>query len=186
MNGRDTRAGIQVFLPVEPDAQTVESGQGPFPDHRGVLADPAGEHQAVHPAEHGQVGADVVPEPVTEHVQGQRGPVIALPGRAGDGPHVMTAADPFQTAFPVGQPVQLLDGQPGLPGQIKENGRIKVPAAGPHDQPGQGGHAHGGVDTLTAPDRGDAGAVAQMHGDAVESGRIKAQENSGLAAHERV
>ena len=52
-----------------------------------------------------------------------------------------------------------------LLGQILQGPGVHVPAAGAHDQPLQGGKAHGGIHTFSIFDGGDGRAIAKMAGD---------------------
>src|ERR1700680_3875253 len=49
-----------------------------------------------------------------------------------------------------------------LPHQIDQDAGIEIAAARAHDHPAGWGQSHAGVDRFAAPDRGDAGAIAEM------------------------
>jgi hypothetical protein len=77
-----TVSARSVAVVVEGDAEHVEARAHARTDHGAVLADAGGEHERVASAEHGDVGADVLLDPVAEHVEGELGRVVAGVARA--------------------------------------------------------------------------------------------------------
>ena len=160
--------GRGVASRVEAHPVTLQAGAHPRADLRVVLPDPGGEHDRVDPAEGRRVGPEVAADPIAEDVQrlGRVGVPVRDP--APDLPHVAGSGQPGQAALLGQQGLDLLEVQARLAVQVEHHGRVDVAAAGAHDQPGQRGQAHRGVDAPAAVDGGRAGPVAQVQGDQCE------------------
>src|SRR5437868_3010349 len=79
---RSLRSG-RVAGVVDDDSETVEVGEAPLADQRGVLPDPGGEHHRVHTTEGRVVRTDVAAEAVAVDVE--REGRVGVPGLgAGD------------------------------------------------------------------------------------------------------
>ena len=71
------------------------------------LTDAGGKHQGVQTPEQSGVGADIVPDAVNEHLEGELRLGVARLSSAVDVAHVVHAADPEQAAFLVEHPVEI-------------------------------------------------------------------------------
>ena len=67
--------------------------------------------------------------------------------------------------------------------QVEDNARVNVAGPGAHDQPGEGGHAHGGVDGLLAFNSGAGCPVAEVEGDLVDGSFGQLHEFGNLVGH---
>ena len=105
-------------------------------------------------------------DPVGENGDAEPGPLVPLGGLRLDVPQVL--ADPResqQAAFVVQQVLDLLRRISPFPQQREDHRRIDVAAAGSHDQPLEGGHAHAGLGRGAELHGAGAGAVAEVAGD---------------------
>ena len=153
----------------------------------GVLADAAGEHDRVEAAEGDGEGSDRLGRPVAEDVDGEPGRRRAVRRRLAQGAHVV--AQPGQAEQPaarVERADDAVDVEVEALGDVAEQPRVDVAAAGAHHQALERGQAHGGVDGLAAADGRRAAPVAQVQHDQVELLRWPAQHLGGPGAHEAV
>ena len=168
-------AGIGLFVQVA--AQGRQGSDDVGAGLVGVLADAAGEEDGVDAAQQQVVSADVVDQPVEEEVVCDGGVLVTGVAQAADVAHVAgLSGDAEESGLLVEEGVDLLGGEAALLLEEDDGGGVHISGAGSHDQAGQGGESHGGVDNLSALHRAEAGAVAQMAGDDAGGLGIQSQE----------
>ncbi len=158
-----------VGVGVEVGAEGFEVFEDGGAGRGGVFADTAGEDDGVGPAEGGVVAADEEGGAVGEHFEGGVGFVAAGVCGGDEFAHVAAAGagDGEESAFFV-EHVADVFGAEALAFEVEDDAGVDVAATGAHDEAGEGGEAHGGVEDFAAVNGGDGGAVAEVAGDEFE------------------
>jgi hypothetical protein len=155
------------------EAERRERG-GP---HRGrVLADPRRERDDVHAAQLGDVGPQVRSQPVDVHVEGERRRLVSGQAPLVDVAHVGDPGQPEHPAALVEERVELARAHLLSPREHEQHGRVDVARPRAHDQTLQRREAHRGLHRLSAVDRGDRRAVAEMEHDLLQLAERTADE----------
>ena len=150
---------------VDLDAQVLEPVADAGADRGRLLADAAGEHERVEPAEHRRQRADVLAGLVAEDVDGERGTPIPLPPLQ-QRLHVRgVARQRDEPCFPVDELLETVGVVALLVQQVDGYAGVEVAGAGAHDQPARGAEAQGRLDRLPVVDGDHAGPVAEVSDD---------------------
>ena len=123
--------------------------------------------QDVRAAEHREVSADVLPEPVAVDRVRRRGGLVARVQGRHEVTEVGPAGQPVETGAVVQQVLEPVDVEAALAQQVQQHPGVEVTGPGAHHQALQRG-VHGAA----APDGGGGGAVAEVEPDEVEVGPV--------------
>ncbi len=127
---------------------------------RRVLANPACKDQSIDPADRYAHGCYMLRG--LQGIIGQRkGGFGVIAFRQGFG-IVGQSGKTFQAGLFIENPFHIINAQPHVPDHVENRARIQRAAPRSHRESVQSGHTHRGVDTLSVPDRAQAGTVAQM------------------------
>ena len=154
-----------VALGVDLDAQARQPGERVRAQPGHVLADAGGEDHGVGTAEHGEVGADVLAQPVAVDVVRRARARSSPRRRPQQVAEVVHAGQPLQPRAVVQQVLERRRGRGRVAQQVQQDAGVEVAGPGAHHQPLQRGQAHRGVDRAPAPDRRRRGAVAEVQHD---------------------
>ena len=147
-----TVPGAGVALVVDLDTEEAEAGGGAGPDLRGVLAHAAGEHDDVEPVHRRRHRRDEPAEPVQVDIAAEHRPRIAGRGTFEHFPHVARAGQAGQPGAVLQRRAELARRGVRVLLQPEHQARVHRPRPGGHDEPVEGGEAHGGVHRLAGLD----------------------------------
>ena len=94
--GRAPSASIRLSSPVQFESKSAQVGQRVLSNPGVVLTDPRSEHDRVSTAEHGEIRADVLAEPVAVDLERRPRPLIAIVDRGLEITEVVMPASPWR------------------------------------------------------------------------------------------
>ena len=129
----------------------------------GILADTGGEHNGVHAVQSRRIGADMLGHTIAEGFHGDGCLLIALFHGLGKIAEVTGDTGQAQHAGLLVQHLKdFFQRQMLLFGDVLDDARIQITAAGAHDKTLQRCQPHGGIHRFAVFYGGDAGAITQM------------------------